>query len=227
MNQNLGLGRKPSPFDIRDYKLADYISHSSVVRWFERLFKTSATGSKIWLDIEHTLDQGQTGHCVGFGGSQYLNTYPIDDKVNNDYAHALYYKCKVVDGEPNAEDGSTVRTLAKVLQSEGRIKTYAFASTVDEVKHWVLTKGSIVVGTDWLADMFYPSSNGFVSVTGTVAGGHCYLLHGYDHSLDAFKFLNSWGNSWGKGGHFYMSVSDFDYLLSGNGEAMAAVELPR
>ncbi|MCD6519007.1 MAG: C1 family peptidase, partial [Anaerolineae bacterium] len=36
-------------------------------------------------------------------------------------------------------------------------------------------------------------------------GGHAVLVIGYDDSLGAFKFVNSWGRSWGQNGYAYLS----------------------
>jgi C1A family cysteine protease len=41
--------------------------------------------------------------------------------------------------------------------------------------------------------------------TGRSIGGHCYCIVGYDDNLQAFKFMNSWGTSWGTEGFGYIS----------------------
>jgi hypothetical protein len=180
-----------------------------------------------WTDADDpTLDQGQTGHCVGAGGVDWLNALPVDDHLPNDELHKLYYDCKIVDGEPKQENGSTVHSLAKVLVNRGRLKTYAWASNVSEIVDFLTAHGPVIVGTDWLNDMFSPDANGFVTPTGAVAGGHCYVAVGYSHDNDEIEFLNSWGNGWGKNGRFYMRTAMFADLLNRSGaEAMAAVEL--
>lgn len=179
----------------------------------------------VWTDAETVLDQGQTGHCVGFGGAQWGNTLPVDDKYTNDDGHKLYYECKVLDGEPKAEDGSDVRTLAKALQARGRLKTYAFAATIDEVIAFLESSGPVIFGTDWYNDMFNPTVDGLVTPTGAIAGGHCYLAIGYSKQRGRIRFLNSWSDGWGLKGQFEMSVTSAAYLLGGNGEGCAAVEL--
>lgn len=179
-----------------------------------------------WVDNEPVLDQGDTGHCVGFGGADWGNTLPVDDHFTNDDGHRLYYLCKVEDGEPGAEDGSTVRSISKVLKQQGRLNAYAFASSVDEIITFVTTQGPLIVGTNWTDDMFNPDGRGVVKPTGAVAGGHCYLLCGWDATRREFEFLNSWGDRWGISGFFYMKVEDFAQLLAADGEACAAVELP-
>lgn len=42
-------------------------------------------------------------------------------------------------------------------------------------------------------------------------GGHCIVLIGYDNTKQVFKFLNSWGTSWGDAGYGYLPYA---YVLS-------------
>lgn len=174
------------------------------------------------------LDQGQTNHCVGFGWAAWGDCAPIEDRFQNADADAIYYQCKVEDGQPGQENGSSVRAGAKVMQGRGRLGAYVFASATDELKLWVTSHGPVVIGSDWTEDMFQPDVNGLVRPTGPVRGGHCYLLLGYDPASDLFQFDNSWGTGWGKNGRFFMSADDFDRLVIQNpsGEACAGLELP-
>ena len=125
-----------------------------------------------------------------------------------------------------AENGTTVHAVAKVLQKHARIGTYVWARDLDEIKQWVLTQGSVVVGTDWHTGQFYPDATGLVRPTGQVEGGHAYLIVGYDTATDMFKFQNSWGAGWGQNGYFYMKAGEWGGLFDSNAEAMATTELP-
>lgn len=181
-------------------------------------------GATHWLDSAQ-LDQGQTGHCVGFGWAQWGNTLPIDDRFGDTDGHTIYYAAKVIDGEPNAEDGSSVHSGAIAMRDRGRIDAYAWASSVDEVIAWITTHGPVVVGTDWYDGMFNPDASGLVKPTGSVAGGHCYVCLGYDPTVDTLAFQNSWGASWGVDGYFAIAVSDFAALLDAQGEACVGLEV--
>jgi len=44
-------------------------------------------------------------------------------------------------------------------------------------------------------------------------GFHCTLLYGWDDSKNAFKMLNSWGNSWGNNGTIWV---DYDLVQNGS-----------
>lgn len=181
--------------------------------------------ARVW-DDPIQLDQGQTGHCVGFGWAGWGDCAPVQDRFMNADAHAIYYEAKVIDGQPRQENGSSVRSGAKAMVNRKRLGAYVFATNVDEVKQWVLTHGPVVCGTDWTQDMFNPDPDGTVHPTGRVAGGHCYLMLGYDQGGDAFTFENSWGPTWGLQGRFRMHSADFATLLAQQGEACAGLELP-
>lgn len=180
-------------------------------------------GDVLWGDPDQ-LDQGQTGHCVGFGCAQFCNTDPINDHYADADGHAVYYEAKVIDGEPNAENGSSVHSGIKALKNRGRVGTYAWTSSLATIKAWVQSKGPVVVGTDWMNDMFSPDASGFVKPTGALAGGHCYLIVGWSHD-DVITFQNSWGSSFGLNGRFKMHAADFQTLVVSGFEACATVEL--
>jgi hypothetical protein len=194
-------------------------------------------GAVVWTDAEPVLDQGQYGTCVGNGGAQWGNTLPIDDHFNEKNARDLYYECTVIDGSPDDPDapgggqqGSTVHSLAKALKNRNLLNVYAFASTTDAVTKFIQQSGPVIIGIDWYNDMFNPDAQGLIKPTGGVAGGHCIILNGWHPAGEAFPVevyegINSWSDSWGVKGHFFLAVTDFATLLSGNGEALAAVEL--
>jgi hypothetical protein len=208
-----------------------------------------------WNDPNGTLNQGAFASCVGHGESQAINA---DPPPNDNYtegmgesattglptARAVYYEATVIDGSPDDPDapgggqqGATVRSGEKAIQNRGRIKTYAAAATIDEITAWIRTKGPIVAGSDWTQDMFNPDPTGIIKPTGTVAGGHCYVLDehvpagatassGATFPAEMYGIHNSWGDGWGIHGRAYIAVPDFAGLIAQGGEAWAAVELP-
>ena len=180
----------------------------------------------IW-QLGPILDQGQTNHCVGYAWKQWQQATP-GARMDGPTADEIYYQCKVLDGEPNQEDGSTTQTGVKCMGREGRVQTYLWAFSLGTFRNWILTKGPIVVGTSWYDDMFTPDANNFVSVTGPLAGGHEYLCYGYDAVKKAFKFCNSWGTDWGDKGTFWVHEAEMNKLIWHNqdlpGDACAAIE---
>lgn len=184
----------------------------------------SPSGAVTWEDAAH-LDQGDTPHCVGFGWAGWEACAPIEDVVDNADGNAIYYAAKKVDGQPGQENGSSVRSGAKVMQSRGKLQTYAFTTSIDSLVAWLTAHGPVVMGTDWTQDMFNPDADGRVAPTGPVAGGHCYLAIGYDPETELVRFRNSWGTGWGVDGDFFMHRDDVAELLQAQGEACAAVEV--
>lgn len=207
---------------------SDWPSYLVFWRWLKKHHEPAPTPTDHAPSWELTvqLDQGDTPHCVGFGWAGWVDATPVPGIYQNADAHALYYECKVIDGEPRAETGSTVRSGALAVRARGRLAAFAFARNTAEIDDWVNNHGSVVVGTNWTEDMFHPDADGYVRPTGAVAGGHCYLLLDVLDSEDAYLFQNSWGSAWGNSGRFKIKRSDFAGLLDTDGEACCAAELP-
>jgi hypothetical protein len=150
-----------------------------------------------------------------------LPTWTVYSKED---AHDFYYKCKIVDGEPGAENGSTIRSAAKVLQDVGAIDNYAFAREVESIRWWILNKGPLIVGTLWTEGMMTPDENNMLDISGFILGGHAYLINEWTKD-GRVGIKNSWGPKWGDNGKAYITVEDFRRLFYYGGEALAAVEL--
>jgi hypothetical protein len=178
-----------------------------------------------WIDADDpVLDQGNTPRCVGFTGADWENALPVDDHVTNAAGDDIYAACKIVDGEPGQQNGSTIRSLAKVLQQRGRLKAYAFAAAIDDVWAFVSKSGPVCWGIGWTDSMFTPDASGLVVPSGPDVGGHAIIQYGVDG--DDGLLLNHWGTLWGTNGKFRMHKTDLAERLANGGEAMAAVELP-
>lgn len=210
------FGWRPGAPDLRDFPLDRY---ARPFGFFQRV------KSKVW-ECHTVLDQGQTGHCVGFANAGFGNCEPLDSNLTNQDGHDIYYLAKTYDNDTDLEGGTSLRSGAKAMKRMGRIPAYAFAYNVDEIAGWVLAKGSIVMGTYWFEGMSEPDANGFVRVTGSPTGGHAWLILGYKGGLcnSYFECLNSWGEQWGSEGRFKIYKSDLDKLLKRQGEAVTAVE---
>lgn len=169
------------------------------------------------------LDQGETPMCVGFSWKQWMQTKPLRT-LDGPSPEFIYNECKKIDELPGV-DGTTTKAAVTVMQGEGRVQSYLWATNMDELKAFLLTKGPVCVGTEWTDDMFYTDSKGFVHPSGAAAGGHAYLCIGYSTMRKSFRFINSWGKSWGENGRFWISEEDFAHLLFDRyGEACAAIE---
>lgn len=210
------LTRRPSPFDVRD------LSH----RMRAVTPREVVIVSKYWT-TGPILDQGDTPQCVGYSGGQFLQTEPVIT-MDGPTPTALYDLAQRNDEWPGTDyDGSSVRGLAKGLIGLGRLKSYVWGTSAAEVRDFIITTGPALAGTDWLSNMFYPDpKTGTLKVSGSLAGGHAYLLSGYDARYNRFEMTNSWGKSWGKSGKAWIKFNDLDRLIARQGEMCAAIEQP-
>lgn len=214
-----GLGRLHFP-DQRDadYPLAEVLAEPD-------------SFARTWRPDPHMpLNQGQTPRCVGYSGKQFLLTRPTDKGLTGtpsaDDLYALAQKNDEFPGENY--DGTTARGLCKGLQSLGIITEYRWAANVNEIITYLLTRGPVLIGSDWLEGMDNPDSNGMLTVTGKPRGGHEYLAIGAVPTIDAIMFCNSWGPTWGWGGYFFMKRMDLQHLVFNGtgtpGDAVAPIE---
>lgn len=205
-----GLGFLPGSVDDRDWRLSAFV---------ERLTAPREKGSQWWYN-PLTLDQGSEGSCVGHAWTQGANAAPKTHHYDHPFAYSLYKRAQALD-EWAGEDyeGTSVRAGGKAAREKGLVSGFAYATGVDEVAMWVLNKGSVVIGIDWMTGMDRPlKENGYyVTPTGRVRGGHALILDGVRHygdDKDFFRILNSWGASWGYGGHAKILKRDLEALLS-------------
>jgi len=186
------------------------------------------TSNVIWELPDPVLDQGDTPHCGGFGGCQWGNLSPVNDHYRDLDGHALYYESVAIGGYPGTEDGVESRWVAQALQARGRLATYGFASTVEEIIEWLRTEGPVMMGTDWTSEMFEPDETGLVTVDGPVMGGHFWVICGDLPTDREVVCLNSWGESYGSEGFFRLSYLDLSVLLAGiayPGDAILSPEM--
>lgn len=95
-----------------------------------------------------------------------------------------------------------------------KISSYkSVAVNVAEVRGALMQELPVVIGV-CVFDSFYDNPDGDIELPRSrdeFYGGHAVLLVGYDDSTRRFKFLNSWGQSWGRAGYGtlpYSYVSD-------------------
>jgi hypothetical protein len=215
----LGLGRKRAedPRD-REHHLAKLVKPP-----------VGPVRSKYW-PMFYVLDQGPTPQCVAFAWTGFLLCYPTrttPQQLGATYTPDVYHAAQKIDEWDGEDyDGTSVRAGAKVLASQKRFKEYLWAWDATTVRDYVLQRGPVVLGTDWMLDMFYPEQhNGFIVPTGPVAGGHAYLVVGYSASRAAFRIVNSWGPLWGVRGRAWLALSDLQTLIDRGAEACSAVEV--
>lgn len=183
---------------------------------------------KYWPLFGSPLDQGDTSQCVGHAWKHFLLAAPIrQGRADRDpTAATIYREAQERDEWPGTDyDGTSVRGGAKALQERGMVGIYSWAYDAETVARYVLTRGTVTLGTNWYEGMDEPDADGFARVGGRVRGGHAYLALGYSRARGAFRCLNSWGLSYGQRGLFWVAGEDMTRLLSEDGEACTATEL--
>jgi hypothetical protein len=212
-HENHGLGRlsAPDPRD-RNFMLSRPLQEAASISY------------RYWITTGAAYDQGWTSQCVAYAGNRWLTTNPIKNAIIP--FQELYDDCQQNDewlGENY--DGTSVRALFRVLKRRGLVSEYRWTWDVDVLLDHVLTRGPLVVGTDWYGGMFEPDKDGFVHLTGAIAGGHAWTVIGASRDRGSFRAINSWGAEWGQSGRFWISFVNMHHLLLAQGEACSAFEV--
>jgi hypothetical protein len=117
---------------------------------------------------------------------------------------------------PPEDTGSSGLASCKTAQEfEWGGAYYHLFGGADEVVQNLMAGKTISVGTYWYESMFYPTASGLVTVSGDIAGGHQYLIRGYDVDRDRVMG-RCW---WGAFRDFWMSRTDLNRLLREGGDA--------
>jgi hypothetical protein len=172
------------------------------------------------------LDQGREGACVGFGVSHELAASPVRvSGLTYSTAYDIYRAAQKIDPWPGeGYEGTSVLAGVKIAHERGYFDSYRWCFTVEDILRALAHEGPVVVGTDWRDSMSTPRPSGRLDCSGSVAGGHCYLIRGF--SLRArlrgekvepmFRIRNSWGLLWGKNADAWITVEDYErYLMPG------------
>lgn len=181
--------------------------------------------SRTWYLREPYLDQGKDGACVGFGWSHELAASPVRVAgVTDQSAFKLYKQAQTLDSTPGEDyEGTSVLAGAKAVKADGYMPEYRWAFGLDDVLDTLSQYGPVVLGTNWLEGMFEPGADGYLDVSGPVAGGHCYLARGVAFRRGHVRIRNSWGESWGLNGDARIRFADLAKLLADQGEACVPV----
>lgn len=222
-----GLGRleKVDPRD-HNYKIRATLDFRDVMA------PLTATGYKYWWANGWWGDQGSTPHCVAYAWTHWLEDAPITHAPRTPGAPTIfntteiYQDAQKVDEWPGeAYAGTSVRAGAKILKSLGLISEYRWAFNLEDTIAALLNLGPVVLGCNWYSSMFNPDIDGFLNISGGVAGGHAFVLNGVNARRRIVRMKNSWGRDWGSKGYGWMEFDDLERLINESGEVCIATEI--
>jgi hypothetical protein len=198
-----------------------------------------------------TFDQDGRGTCVPHGGTHDLVAYPAASTVPGtkaDWASARRWieawmvECQRADpwpGEYPAYDGTSVLAVGQTGKTRGYWSEYRWAFSVEDMLRALSAVGPIIVGTAWLQGMFTPRPSGLLEITGSNAGGHCYLIRGWRSTPPPgetrkgpyFRCRQSWYRGWSKvkdadgslNGDFFVACEDYEQYLLPGGDQLVPV----
>lgn len=228
-----GRIRKP---DFRD---TDFLIDATRLRGIKPV--QSKTRARPW-HIGQILDQGNTDQCVIYAYAQFIQSAPtylsrLDWKpAEFTTRYHLAQKNDEIPGENYA--GTTARGAMKVAVDKGEIEGYLWVPAQDGediAREWLLTRGTLMQGTDWPAAFFSPDKHGYVEPGDSprAALGHETLVRWYYHSKhykypDTYECVNSWGPNWGHSGRFFVKADVFRWLhWQCGGDLVSPIETAR
>lgn len=189
-----------------------------------------------WSLFSNPADQGNTGTCVGQGGRHRLLSAPVTYRpLLLPSAEFFYLESTKRDiwhnGQPDVslQDGTSVLALMKALKDLGYTDRYEWIFDVETLIDYVCSQGPVIVGTEWSYSMFEPDEHGFLRWTegSPVAGGHCWLIIGWDNAHGRFRMVNSWGTNWGQRGRAWVEPALMSALLAREGDAVVPHEIKK
>lgn len=213
------------------YPLGRRVEHDPRSRNFPSLVTAPVLKTLAHRSYGLPLDQGNLGSCTGNACAGALNTVPIhhtrERVLKEPDAVKLYSAATVIDGYPGEyppdDTGSSGLAVAKAAKAAGYITAYNHAFSMDQALA-ALQIGPVITGVNWYDGMFEPTEQGFVHPTGSVAGGHEFLVRGYVAAKRPYVLcMNSWGTGWGLGGKFKLFCDEWERLLSEDGDVTVLV----
>lgn len=184
--------------------------------------------------VSISLDQGNSGSCVGHAIAHELAARPVvvSGMTSKFAVESIYWEAQKIDpwpggsypgAEPDIYEGTSVLAGMKVAKSLGFYSEYRWALDESDLRISVGYKGPAVIGVNWYDGMLDTDKDGFIHLDGAIVGGHCVLVNGVNIPGKYYKIKNSWSSRWGLDGNCKISFEDMDFLLNTDGEAAIPV----
>ncbi len=221
----------------QDPRLGRQVVHDPQSRNFPRVV---AIDKSTWRDKVVRLydpwpNPNQTiGNCTGCGKAMEFNaignriTGSVLKMPDADKIYSLATGMDPWEGSwPPTDTGSSGLAAAKAAVQLGLGGEYRWHfGGADEVVQSLMGDEHqqprvVNIGSWWHWDMFRPDANGVVRPTGGYAGGHQWIVRGYDVDRD-LVMGRCW---WGEFKDFWISRADLDTLLRDDGDAHTQVRI--
>lgn len=199
--------------------------------------------------LNHWLDQGYEGACVGYALAHELLARPVPvSGIDGRYARErIYWPAQQRDEWPGGAypdaspfyEGTSVLAGMQTLHKMGYYTGYNWALSVHDVAIGLAYTGPCVLGLDWYTHMFDPDTGGFIHPTGRIEGGHCIVATGVkirwkswinylvsktwdnvDLDRSYITLHNSWSQAWGQEGRAKLTLTELQFLIDRQGEAV-------
>jgi hypothetical protein len=171
--------------------------------------------SQFWgVPLDHRLDQGAEGSCVGFAGAHCYGAEPLWQKITRRLARKFYKGAQKFDEWPGENySGTSVNGLMAFLKLKKWCGEYRWLYSLEELKRTISFHGPVIVGSQWRQGCFEPDISDFIHFEGTVKGGHATCWTGVNIDLEYFVIQQSWGRDHGNNGQVKISFADAEKLI--------------
>ncbi len=174
------------------------------------------TFSRLWLYFQERKIEGTITEDAGAQSRtifQVLQSLGCAPETDDPYNIAKF-------ADPLANDNAKDDADA----AKWKIGSYHRITSLDAAKQCLAIGAPsgypISIGFTVYSSFFNIKGDGMMPIPGpreSIQGGHEVVVYGYDDSSNVFTIQNSWGESWGKYGTFFMPYKEFDRQIS-NGE---------
>jgi len=148
--------------------------------------------------------QRQTPRCTAFGTATQVAADPIHQTtgwLDRTFTEAgleqLYQDIRAEDRRNGRvfDEGGTTLAAMEVGKARGWWNRYEWATSFEALRTWVHNSASIVVGSNWYASSWDVNAENICPMPKPgepPAGGHLYVLRGYDPKRDLFTHPTTW-----------------------------------
>jgi hypothetical protein len=222
--------------NVTDRRLGRHVNHDPRSRRYPIRRAAPLTSIRHARHVP-VFDQGELGSCTGNAAVGCMGTGAFFATLTGrateyfeDEAGAVrcYGDATAIDSYPGVypptDTGSDGLSVAKALKARGEISGYEHAFSLDQALRGLMDRPQIT-GTNWTTGMFDPDRDGIIHPTGTLAGGHEFVMDEYDQARGLVGFTNSWGPGWGLAGRFFMQAEEYGTLLEQDGDVTSFVPI--